>query len=427
MKNSFKLLGSLLLSAALVLTAAHAFATTAGTAANTQIINTATLSSNGIVIASSSVIVTVALVPAQPNVSIGRGSQTYQGPNSPAIIDSVTITSNANGPASYTLAPTVSGFSNTNGASVSVGSTVVLGATISTGTSSTTSITVPTFPFIIDPTNNSATQINGIAVNDTIIFTVGGTTYTRQVSAINNPGTQGGTASISFDGAALPIAPGAGTPVYEQQSVNLNVLPGTVVASGTPIKVDVQAVISTGGVANVTVDTSTPGGTLATPNVWNTPSPTISITKYVRNLTPAGNPVAGGTPTNFSINGSSANYYRSGVTANKNDVLEYVIVASNTATTAAGDLNNCALSDLIPIAFASFTPNLYGAVGKDIWYINELGVGATLTAGTTGQASYNALANPNLVVNVGTGADATHTGTLPHLGTVSIAYQVTVK
>ena len=426
MKKTLKLLVSLLLPL-LLLPAAGAFATTAGSAANTQIINTATLSSNGVVVASSSVIVTVALVPAQPNVSIGHGTGTYQGPNSQALTDSVVITSNANGPASYTVNPTVSVSSNSTTPSVSVGGTIVLGATVSTGTSTTTSITVPTFPFINDPTNNSATQINGIAVNDTIVFTVGGTTYTRQVTAVSNPGTQGGTASISFDGAALPSAPGAGTPVYEQQTVNLTVLPGTVIASGTPIKVDVQAVVITAGVGNVTVDTSNPAATLATPNSWNTPLPTIAITKYVRNLTPAGNPATGGSPTNFTINGASPTYYRSGVTANKNDVLEYVIVAGNSAATVAGDLNNCALSDLIPTALASFTPNQYGAVGKDLWYINELGIGTTLTAGTTGQASYNAAGNPNLVVNVGTGADATHTGMLPHLATVTIAYQVTVK
>jgi hypothetical protein len=428
MNKRLRFLAGLFFLACLSLPTASAWATTAGTAANTQIINTATLSSNGVVVASSSVTVTVALVPGQPNVTIGHTSGTYSGPNTPVLTDSIVVLSTANGPASYTVTPSVSASSNTSAPSVGTPpATIVLGASITTGSSGANTLTVPSFPYATDPTNNNSAQINGLGVGDTIVFTVGGTTYTRLVTAVSNPGTPGGTATITFDGTALVSTAPAGTPVYEQQTVNVNVLPGTVVVTGTNITVDVQAVVHTVGVADVTVNTSPALPAPQTPNTWSTPSPTINMTKYVRNLTAAGNPASGGTPTSISINGATNTYYRSGVTGNKGDVLEYVVVAQNTAATAAGDLSNCALSDLLPTAFVTFLPNQYGAVGKDIFYIDQTGTSTTLTVGVTGQATYIAANNPNLAVNVGQGADATHTGTLPHGASATIAYQVTIK
>jgi len=333
------------------------------------------------------------------------------------------------------VAPTVSASNNATLPTVSVSgaATFVLGASISTGTSSTTSFTVPSFPFAIDPGNNSASQINGIGVNDDIVFTVGGITYTRKVTAVSNPGTQSATSTaiITFDGTALPSVPGPGTPIYEKQTISLNVLPGTVITSGTPIKVDVQTVVTTPVVASVTVGTS-PGSDLSTPNTWITQLPTVDAIKYVRNLTAAGNPSVGGTPFTLNLTypsgtGVTSTYYRGGVTANKGDVLEYVVVASNTAPTAGGNLSNCFLSDLIPTAFATFYISQYGAVGRDIWYINETGAETFLAAGVTGQATYIAANNPNLVVNVGTGAGSGTPGLLPYSKNVKIFYQVTVK
>lgn len=381
----------------------------ANTAANTEIINNATLSFNG-GSASATVTVTVALVPSQPNLIITDTNGAYTAPDTPALTDSVIITSTANGPADYTVTPSINNSTNAAGESVNGGTTVTIGATVTTGTSGQTYITVPA-----SGASGADAEVNGIAVNDTILFTVNGNTYTRQITSTSDNGD--GTYQLNWSGAVpLGDVPSTGVQVGEQQTVNLSVLPGTVTIPGTDITVEVTAEVSTPGVAPVSA-------TNTTPNTWTTPSPNVNMTKYVRNLTVAGsNPGLGG--TSFTINTISREYFTANVVGKPGDILEYVIVATNVGVT---DLTGAAISDLLPEAFVAFGTGVYGA--DDVFYIAPDGSTATFTAGAVGanQASFVAGNNPNLIVNVGTGADNVTTGTIPATDSVTIAYQVTIK
>ncbi len=145
--------------------------------------------------------------------------------------------------------------------------------------------------------------------------------------------------------------PGAGVQVGEQKTVNLSVKPGTVQTPGTDITMRVQAVVSTTGATDVTVS-----NTVANPNTWTTPSPNISMTKYVRNLVAAGN-TSGSGGTSLTVNGTSNTYYTSGVTGKPGDILEYVVVSTNNG---AIDLAGCAVSDLVPTAYVAFQTGNYG-------------------------------------------------------------------
>jgi hypothetical protein len=390
--------------------AAPAFA---NVAANTQIVNKATLTFAG-GSASASVTVTVALVPSTPNIRITSGNANYTAANTPTITDSVIITATANGPANYTVTPTVTGSTNValaNPASVNIGggaaTTVAIGASVTTGTSGQTYVTVPAGSAAGD--NNA---VNGIGVGSTIIFTVNGNTYTNQVTSTIYDAVSS-TYKINWI-TAIPVAdvPGVGITVAEQKTVNVSVLPGTVQATGTPITVTVKGTVSTAGAADATATT-------APANSWTTPTANVSLTKYVRNLVP----VVGSGATSFTINTVTSTYYTSGVTGKPGDTLEYVLVADNAGTT---DLNGSAIADGIPTDYVNFVtgPGPYG--GKEVFYIDSNNATATFTAAAVGanQSSYVA---PNLVVNVGVGANATTTGTIPAGKKVTIAYQVTIK
>jgi hypothetical protein len=386
--------------------AASAGSALANLAANTAIINTARLTFDG-GSANASVTVTVSLVPAQPNVTITDANSAYTAVNTPALTNSVRITATANGPASYTVDPSVSASTNTDLPSVSGGAAVIIGATVSTGTSGTTYVTVPA-----SGASGNDAPVNGIAVNDTILFTVNGNQYTKQVTSTTDNGDS--TFKLNWSGA-IPGAdvPMAGVQVGEQTTVNLSVLPGTVRAAGTNITVTVQAAVSTSGVADVSVSNSNA-------NYWTTPSPNVNMNKYVRNLGATGNPAAG-TGITYTINTVSREYFTSGVTGKPGDVLEYVIVAGNTGAT---DLTGAAISDLVPVDFVTFRTGVYG--GDDVFYIDPDNVTATFTAAGVG-ANQASFVSPDLVVNVGIGAGNLLTGTIPAGKSVTVAYQVTIK
>lgn len=386
----------------------------ANTAANTQIVNSAKLTYAG-GSAAASVVVSVALVPSTPNVSITYGTANYTAPNTPPIGDTVTITATANGPASYTVVPSVGATSNiasSNPATVTTPNPVVtVGATVTTGTSGTTFVTVPA-----GIATGSGNPVNGIGASSTIIFTVNGNSYTRLVSSTTDNGN--GTFAINWT-TAIPAAdvPLAGILVAEQKAVQVNVAPGTVLAPGTNITVAVSAKVTTPGANDTTVTT-------ATPNTWITPSPNVSLNKYVRNVS---NPVVGNAgATSFTINTVTSTFYTGGVTGKPGDTLEYVIVASNTGAT---DLNSSALTDVVPTAYVNFVTNPGPYGGKEVFYIDPTNTSTVFTAAAAGanQASWVAGNNPNLVVNVGAGASNSAPGSIPAGKSVTVAYQVTIK
>jgi len=416
-ENTMKGFKALFVVAALSLTAlaVSAGSALANTAANTQITNQAKLTYTG-GSAQAQVTVNVLLVPSNPNVIISSGTATYSGPNTPLIPDTVTITSTANGPASYTITASIPNGGTTNVLASNPASltattqtqTVTIGATVSTGTSSTTYVTVPQPASV----SGSGSVVNGIGIGSNIVFTVNGHTYTEQVTSTTDKGD--GTFQIGWL-TAIPAAdiPTVGVLVAEQKAVIVNVQPGTVQTAGTPITVNVSAQV-TGGISAVPVTT-------AAPNNWTTPNPSVTFTKYVRNIT---NPVAGGGLSPLTVNTVTSNYYTSGVTAKPGDLLEYVVVATNNGVS---DLTGSAISDLIPTAYVTLTTGGYSS--RDVFYIDPTGATSSFTAAAVGanQASYVAANNPNLIVNVGTGASSSATGTIPAGKSVTIAYQVTVK
>lgn len=391
--------------------AAAAGSALANVAANTAIINTARLTFTG-GSANASVTVTVSLVPSSPNLSITDTNSAYTAPNTPALTNSVRITATANGPADYTVTPTVvagAGTTNSTAPAVSVtgAATVTIGATVTTGTSGTTYVTVPASGA---SGNNAA--VNGIAVNETILFTVNGTAYNRAVTSTTDNGD--GTFRLYWSGAIAGLdVPAAGVQVGEQTTVNLSVLPGTVQTAGTNITVTVQAVVSTSGAGDVNV-------TNTNANFWTTPSPNVNMTKYVRNTGLSGNPAAG-SGTSYTINTVGHEYFTSGVTGKPGETLEYVIVASNVGAT---DLTGAAISDGLPVDFVTLKTGVYG--GDDVFYIDPDNVPDSFPAAAVG-ANQASFVSPNLVVNVGTGASNALTGTIPAGKGVTVAFQVTIN
>jgi len=419
MRKIFKILPAVAIAATIALSAASALA---NTAANTEIINRARLTYNGDKTAESSVVVTVGLVPSTPNIDITRADSAYTGIDTPAVTNTVTITATANGPANYTVTPTVTAATNTAGGaavqpSVSGGTTVAIGASVSTGASGTTFITVPAS----GATGPAPAAINGIAVNDTIVFTVGGTTHAIVVASMTDNGN--GTYNINWTSGAIAAAPPAGTQVGERFQVPLTATPGTIVTQGTDITTTVQAVVSTPAAplapapANATAATTPP-------NRWTSTNPNISFQKYSRNVFDAAGNTAGAGATSITINGSTPVYYTGGVTGKPGDTIEYVIKAINNGSL---DISTCAISDQVPIAFVSDPLPAYG--GAQVFYIDTNNAPTQVPAGVPGAnlASYVAASNPNLVVNVGVGATGLLPGTIPASRGITVAYQVTIK
>lgn len=398
-----------LLALAVTALAFNAGSAFANTAAYTQIINSAKLTYTGGSATAPQVVVTVDLVPSSPNVAISGGTSSYSGTNSPKITDIVTVTATANGPATYNVAAAISGTpGNTTGASVNNGGSLSLGATTTTSGNTQSYINVPASPAQV-----AGGKVNGIGKDSTIVFTWGSGQHVITNVTVSDNGD--GTWRITFP-TGQQLQPGdvppAGILIAEQKTLPLDVLPGSVTKGGFDITVTVSATAST-----------TDGAYISAPvtalNTWTTSasSQNVTVTKYVRNSTSkaAGTSAA----TSLTINGETNNFYTQGVTGKALDVLEYVIVANNTG---ASDLAGSALSDVLPTNFVQLAVGVYN--NKDVAYIDTTGAATYLTAGTTGQASYNA---STLVVNVGDGASSSQAGTLPAGKSVSIAYRATIR
>lgn len=423
MPNILKSVPALAVAAAIAFSASSALA---NTAANTEIVNRARLTYNGGLTAESSVSVTVGLIPSTPNLQITRADSAYTGVNTPAVTNTVTITATANGPADYSLVPTVIGSTNTAALpsvqpSVSGGATVNIGASVTTGASGTTFITVPAS----GASGANPANINGISVNDTIVFTVGVNTVSKVVSSFTNNGD--GTYNINWTSGAIASAPPAGTQIGERVEVPLTATPGTIAVQGSVITTSVQAVVSTGAApfggapapANATVANT------GNPNRWTSTNPNIAFQKYSRNVNNAAGNANGSGAASISINGSSSTYFTGGVTGKPGDTIEYVIRTTNNG---ALDITNASISDLLPIKYVSDPVAAYGGVNH-VFYIDTNNATSQIIAGAPGAtlASYVAGNDPNLVINVGVGATGVAGGTIPASKGVTVSYQVTIK
>jgi hypothetical protein len=393
----------------------------ANTAANTAIVNKAVLTYNGGLTAESSVTVKVDLVPALPNVTITRGDAVYQGVDTPAITNTVTITSSANGPALYTVTPSLTGSVNATAPSVSGGSSLTLGATITAATGTVTSIVVPA-PLGGQVAADS--EVNGIAVNDVIVFTVNGHTYSPKVTS-----TSYNAASNTFqinwsntEAIAAADVLGAGVQVGERQQVNLSAKPGTISALGSDLTTTIKADVTA-------TNFPTASATTGPANKWTSTPPTITFQKYSRNVTTpmVGTGTAHSAPIEGNTGASAQPYYTGGVTGKPGDTIEYVIEASN-AGTSSFDLTSCAISDTVPVAYVTDLLAPYTG-SRQIYYIDTTGTASQITAGAVGAnlASYVSANSPNLIVNVGDNANNTTPGKIPIGKSISIAYQVKIK
>ena len=382
----------------------------ANLAANTQILNQATLSYNdgsGIKTATASVTVTVTLVCAAPTLVAGPPQTTsYAGPAT-TLTDSYIITATSNGPDTYNLSATVSGSTNTTApTAVPVTATVQLGATVTTSGVGSPDVTHVVVPY--DGTNDGI--VNGIAVGSTVFISG----QEKMVTAINEypinlPTVPRAYAVITLN-TALSGVPSAGVVVGERKTVNTTVTSGTIVASGTDVTVsDTMTATSCSG----------SGAAITSGAVLNTYTSGIaSLTKYVRNIS-----VPSGTGTAFNYGGNS--YYLAGVTAKPGEILEYVLVSNNSSLTGA--VTAAVVTDAIPTAYVTFLAGQYPGP-RDIAYVDEFSAAHYLTQAATDDAGqYSA---PNLTVNVGGATPPVPPlpgGTIPLNSTVLVLYRVTVN
>jgi len=375
----------------------------ANLAANTQIINSAQLSYfNGVKTeyAYASVTVTVSLVASAPTIVPGPPQNTsYAGPGT-TLTDSFTITSTANGPDTYNLSAVVSGSTNTTGPTANpTAPSVVLGATITTVGSTGQVIVVPA-----DGTSDG--KVNGIAIGATVVIN----NQTRTVTGISDNAT--GTSTITLNAVLSgSYVPGAGVLVAEQKVVTTTVTAGTITSVGTDVTVS-----DTLTAASAT----TPAATATSGAVLNTfTSGTATLTKYVRNVTTS---IAGtGTPYGYGGN----NYYLAGVTAKPGDVLEYILIATNSG---AGSVSASTITDAVPTSYVTLKIGVYSGGTRDITYIDETPTVHYLTSGPGDDAA--TYAAPTLTVNVGGATPAAPPavgGTIPSTKSVIVLYQVTIN
>jgi len=395
MKN-LKVLISTLLMLALVAVAGNALA---NVAANTQIINQASLSyddGTGTKTSTTQVVVTVSLVPAAPVIIPGPDQETSYNGSGTTLHNSFYVRASANGPDTYNLSTAISGSTNTTGptATITSGATIYLGATVTFDTSSTTtSIVVPA-----DGTADN--EVNGIEAGDTVV--IDGESRTVQSVTDNASGTS--TITLA---SVLTAAPGAGVLIVEQKTVTVDVTAGTITAVGTDITVD----------KNLTATSDTdPTETVTSTDIEDTyTSGVATLTKYVRNVTSAS-----GTGTPLTYNGSD--YYQAGVDGAPGDILEYLLVANNSGT---GAVSASAITDVLPTEFVIFKSDVYSG-NTEVAYDDGTAVSYLTEATGDDAASYDG-STGTLTIYIGSGATSAAGGSLAAGQSVYALYQASIK
>lgn len=406
MKIAVKFLLAALATGAIALPAAPALA---NIAANTQIVNQASLSYNdgaAVRTATAAVTVTVSLVPGIPNIAIGPPQTTsYNGPNTP-LHNTFTVTNSGNGPDTFTLGALITGSTNTSAPTATISNpaapgTLALGGTITVAGSTQSAIKVPS-----DGVADSA--VNGISAGSTVVIAG----EVRTVNAVSDPGLSG-IATITLSSPLSNTAPGAGVIVGEQKTVTVDVTAGAIGTPGSNITVNKDLTVTS---------THSAAATLTSASITDTfTSGVASLTKYVRNVT------TGQTGTT-KLTHNSADYYQSGVTAKTGDVLEYILVASNSGS---APVTASVVTDVLPTAFVTLKINVYSANTRDFIYEDAAGALSYLTAANDGDiANYNA-GSSTITVNVGSSAtpnNGTNLGGSIDAGkSVFVYYQTTVN
>ena len=333
----------------------------ANTAANTQIINNADLSyddGGGTKHAAAQVTVTVALKSAQPTI-IKVADQA--GPYPTPLTDDFFLTNNSNGPETFNLTTSVNTMVNGTVVAVPVTTPVTLGATVTIGGSYSDA----TSTYVYVPSDGvSNASINGIKLTATVVING----IERTVRAITDNGS--GFSIIQVD--KLPADPGAGVVVGEKTTVHATVTPSARVTATANVTANVT----------MTATSSTDNTVSATSgNVANTFYPvSASLTKYVRNVTNAN----GASASFITINGITywKDPYTTQVTAKPGEVLEYVLVASNSSATAVSQV---VLTDLVPVDYLTLPVAGAGPYGgKAFRYFPD----ASVTSGAGSSIDY---------------------------------------
>ena len=301
----------------------------ASTASNTQLSNQASVVYNDAgniaqpPVNSNISVVTITLVPAAPTISSPVAVAVAQGSGN--ITLNYTVTSNANGPDSYTLA-LGDVMNQTAGSTATAATPITLNATtLAVAATPGTTITVP-----YDQVVSNAT-INGLvagAVGTGSVVVIGGNTYTITNIAKNGPAN---TAVLTLD-HALPGGTNipANTIVPEQKTVTVTVGPGTLTAgnnTGTDTITLTGTPTNNGGACTVA---TCPAGTQTTPTVVTVNRAALTVTKQV------------------STDGGAT--FSNNANAPPGTTLTYRIVATNAAGSPTA--NAVAFTDVLPLYIA---------------------------------------------------------------------------
>ena len=328
---------------ALSLMALPAAAALQGSAGNTIIRNTVSVSYNDAGGAAQTpvtarvdiTVTTVSVAPTIKSISPNPGSTGATGATQTYAVEIVT---NSNGPGTISLTAadgtpinlTVSG----TGPAVQAPGSVFLGSSIidpsdaklstlqSVAAGGTITFSIPNDGGI--PTDTATTggasgnnSVNALSVGDTV-YIYDGTAYIGKFSVTavtDNAAGAGSTAASSSitlqntSGAPVSFTPAFGWMIVEARSLNVTVTQGAVA-------------IATNPASWVTTFTGSMGGLNGTGSVTtNAASGLLTVSKYVRNHT---TPVVGATPVTPPINGGGVTFYQTGVSGKPGDTLEYL-------------------------------------------------------------------------------------------------------
>jgi hypothetical protein len=382
----------------------------ANMASNTQITNAAQLSYNdgtGTQTVTSSVTVTVALIQVAPTIPTGTGGTTQYTGIDTQLNNTFTVVAQANGPDTYSLTPAVTGTSNETGATISLtspASPVTLGASVvvadATHTNTTTTIYVPSDGSAAD------SVVNQIQANDWVVV---GTNNAVQVQSVSDPGGSGIATIVLQSALSSGNPPAAGDLVREQVTVIVNVKSGSITATGTNIVITKHLTVASTTDATKTVTSADVTDTYT--------SGKATFEKYVRNVNTS---IVGVTSVQYPA-GSGPTYYKTGVTATTGQVLEYLIVVTNSGTAS---ISSAVVTDGLPVAYSDFNTTPYSG-STAVTYYNASGTASYLTAASDSDAA--TWASPTLTVYVGAGATSSAGGTINASESVHVVYQVTVK
>lgn len=384
---------------ALVLPQQGLAATAAGTSLdNTVTVNYKDASNVAQTAVTSSVSVTVNLVGGVSWGTVSANQATDSGVALPGAY-SVTLSNTGNGSDTFTLTD-----GTTQPGTLAAGTWTILPADedgVTAGHQITLFGTISSSATWTVAAGTTTIPVGNLTVADLVAGTtkvsIGGTLYT--VAA-------GSTATQLVVTGDASAAAAAGVAIGEQVTVTYNGTAGLLTA-GTVSADYTHNLTATG------LDTTATGGnasaTATTANFVTTVNgASLLVTKYVRNITNANGNVAGATP--IVINGNT--YYRTGVTGDPTNVLEYAVVINNAA---AGQAKSVVLTDTVS-AFTTLSVDATLKFASAVPDITSPIVGATFdkaigTAGETGAAADGAIvanaATGDLTVYVGTGGSDT--------------------